>query len=82
VIERCIIDKVTVIGKGSKIGKMQDMGDLGITVVGKNTHVPPGFTIGRSVILGTDLDIEDFDEFTDKTIPNGKKVSADKKKLV
>jgi glucose-1-phosphate adenylyltransferase len=82
VIERCIIDKTAVIGKNAKIGKIQDMGDLGITVIGKNTHVPASFTIGRSVILGTDLDHDDFAEFADKIIPNGKKVGADKKKLV
>src|SRR5258706_16132955 len=73
VIERAIVDKMTVIGQGARIGKLQDMGDLGITVIGKNTRVPAGFTVGRSVVVGTDLDVEDFREFTDKTIANGKK---------
>jgi glucose-1-phosphate adenylyltransferase len=82
VIERCIIDKLTVIGRNSRIGKIQDLGDLGITVIGKNTQIPSGFTVGRNVVLGTDLEPEDFADFTDKTIPNGKKVSADKKKPV
>jgi glucose-1-phosphate adenylyltransferase len=80
VIERCIIDKSTVIGKNSRIGKIQDLGDLGITVVGKNSRIPPGFTIGRNVMLGTDLGPEDFSEFDDKTIPNGKKVTVDRRK--
>ncbi len=78
VIERCIIDKQVVIGQGSHIGKIQDLGDLGITVIGKNTHVPAGFTIGRSVILASDLQADDLAEFADKTIPNGKKIAPKK----
>ena len=41
-----------------------------------------GFTIGRNVVLGTDLTPEDFAEFTDKIIPNGKKVNADKRRMM
>jgi glucose-1-phosphate adenylyltransferase len=74
VIERCIIDKLTVLGAGSQVGKIQDMGDLGITVIGKNTRVPAGFTVGRNVVLGTDLDESDFSDYSDKIIPNGKKI--------
>ncbi len=76
VIERCVIDKMTVIGKNSHIGNIQDLGDLGITVIGKNSRIPAGFTVGRNVVLGTDLEPEDFLEFDDKTIPNGKKVQT------
>jgi glucose-1-phosphate adenylyltransferase len=79
-IDRCIIDKMAVIGQDARVGKIQDMGELGITVVGKNTHVPAGFTIGRNVVLGTDLGPEDFVEFVDKIIPNGKKIGTDKRK--
>jgi glucose-1-phosphate adenylyltransferase len=82
VIERCIIDKLTVIGKNSRLGKIQDLGDLGITVVGKNTRIPAGFTIGRGVVLNTDLEPEDFDEFGDKVIPNGRRVVSDRRKAV
>ncbi len=81
-IDRCIIDKMTVIGQDARIGKIQDMGELGITVVGKNTHVPAGFTIGRNVVLGTDLTPDDFAEFTDKVIPNGKKLGTDKRRML
>lgn len=80
VVERCIIDKMVVVGHEAHIGKIQDMGDLGISVVGKNTRVPAGFTVGRSVVLGTDLTPEDFLEFANKTIPNGKKLTIEKKK--
>ncbi len=70
VVERTIIDKIAVIGHNAHVGKFQDVGDLGITCVGKNTHVPAGFTVGRSVMLGTDLRIEDFAEFEDRSVPN------------
>jgi glucose-1-phosphate adenylyltransferase len=79
-VERAIIDKMTIIGQGARIGKIQDMGDLGITLIGKNTHIPPGFTVGRNVVIGTDLTLDDFGEFADKVIPNGKKIPVDKKR--
>jgi glucose-1-phosphate adenylyltransferase len=82
VVERCVVDKLAVVGKRSRIGKIQDLGDLGITVVGKNTRIPEGFLIGRNVVIGSDLDPEDFNEFADRNIPNGKKFTADKKKQV
>jgi glucose-1-phosphate adenylyltransferase len=71
VVERCILDKIVVIGHNAQVGKIQEMGDLGITSVGKNTHVPAGFTVGRDVTLGTDLRVEDFARFDSKLIPNG-----------
>jgi glucose-1-phosphate adenylyltransferase len=82
IIERCIIDKLAVIGKNSRLGKIQDLGDLGITVVGKNTRVPAGFTVGHGVVLNTDLEPEDFKEFDDKVIPNGRRVISDRRKTV
>ena len=53
---------------------------LGITLIGKNSHIPPGFTVGRNVVVGTDLAIDDFGEFDDKVIPNGKKIPVDRKR--
>jgi glucose-1-phosphate adenylyltransferase len=82
VIERCIIDKQVVIERGAQVGKWQEVGEWGITVVGKNTRIPAGFTVGRNVVLGTDLTYEDFAEFANRTIPNGKKVTVEKKRLV
>jgi glucose-1-phosphate adenylyltransferase len=81
VVERCIVDKIAVIGHNAHVGSIQDVGDLGITCVGKNTHVPAGYTVGRSVILGTDLRLEDFADFPDRSVPHGAKVGfSDKKK--
>ncbi len=71
VVERCILDKIVVIGHNAHVGKIQDMGELGITCVGKNTHVPAGFTVGSGVILGTDLRLENFAAFANKLVPSG-----------
>ena len=60
-IERCIIDKLCVIGHNAIVGEILDTpGDLSITTIGKNTHVPPEIKIGRGAMLGTDLRPEDF----------------------
>ncbi len=79
-LERCILDKIAVIGHDAHVGLIQEMGDLGITCIGKNTHVPPGFTVGRKAILGTDLEDEDFAQFPDKIIPPGTHLGYDRGK--
>jgi glucose-1-phosphate adenylyltransferase len=80
VVERCILDKIVVIGHNARVGKIQEVGDLGITCVGKNTHVPAGYTVGAGSILGTDLRLEDFSSFTNKTVPPGTPVGYNSKK--
>lgn len=79
VVERCILDKIVVIGHNAHVGKIQEMGELGITCVGKNTHVPAGYSIGHSCILGTDLRLEDFAAFPNKSVPNGTQIGYKKK---
>jgi len=74
VVERSIIDKIAVVGHGAHVGSMNNMGDLGITSVGKNTHIPPGFTIGSGCTLGTDLQHADFESFKDQQIPQDTKI--------
>lgn len=79
VVERCILDKICVIGHNARVGSIQDVGDLGITCVGKNTNVPAGYTVGRNVVLGTDLRPEDFAAYENKAIPNGTRIGYKKK---
>ncbi|HVO41330.1 MAG TPA: glucose-1-phosphate adenylyltransferase [Aggregatilineales bacterium] len=82
VLERCIIDKYVVIGQGVNIGKITDIGELGISVVGKNTRIPSGFIIGRNVTISTDLGEPDFMDYIDKTIGgSGKKVTVERRKV-
>lgn len=78
VVERCIIDKIAVIGHGAHVGAVSDVGDLGITCVGKNTHVPAGYVVGHSCVLETDLRLEDFAKFADRYVPSGTKVFRSK----
>jgi glucose-1-phosphate adenylyltransferase len=80
VVERCIVDKIAVIGHNARVGKIAEVGDLGITLVGKNTHVPAGYTVGSDVILGADLREDEFAQFSDKIIPNGAALGYKKKK--
>lgn len=72
VVERAIIDKHVYIGHDAVVGEITEMGDLGLTMIGKNTQVPPGFRIGRNCVLGTDLREDDFAAFkTEKQVPPG-----------
>ncbi len=80
VVERCILDKIVVIGHNAHVGSIQDVGELGITTIGKNTHVPAGYSVGRDVALGTDLRLEDFTQYPDKVVPHGAKVGLNSKK--
>lgn len=80
VVERCILDKIVVVGHNAHVGSIQDVGELGITTVGKDTHIPAGFKVGRNVILGTDLRLEDFEQFKDKVVPNGTRLGYTTKK--
>src|SRR5207249_4537707 len=77
-VERCIIDKRAIVGQGARLGNLQGAGEPGITVVGKDTHIPADFVVGRSVMIGPDLREADFAEWADKNIPNGKKVSVER----
>ncbi|HLU08206.1 MAG TPA: glucose-1-phosphate adenylyltransferase [Oceanobacillus sp.] len=71
IVERAILDKIVVVGHNARVGLYQDVGELGITCVGKDTHIPAGYTIGQNCILGTDLRMEDFEKFKDRVVPNG-----------
>jgi glucose-1-phosphate adenylyltransferase len=79
VVERCILDKIVVVGHNARVGKIQDVGELGITCVGKNTHIPAGYTVGSSCILGTDLRLEHFADYPNKAVPNGIHIGYKKK---
>lgn len=74
VVERCILDKISVIGHRAHVGMSADLGELKITCVGKNSHIPAGFTVGNGCILGTDLRPEDFATFADRIVPSGTRV--------
>ena len=72
VLDRVIIDKQVVIGAGARLGDGDDLGvanklqpdkiNTGVTVIGKGTHIPPGISIGRNVVINADRDESDFPE--------------------
>ncbi|MCC6803886.1 MAG: glucose-1-phosphate adenylyltransferase [Anaerolineae bacterium] len=80
VVERCIVDKIAVIGHNAHVGSIPQMGELGITCIGKNAHVPAGYTVGHGSVLGTDLRMEDFQQFADKIVPSGTKLGFTNRK--
>lgn len=80
VVDKCIVDKQVNIGRGAHLGWGKDyaantLGNLttGITLVGKNTQLPPRLRVGRNCVLVSDLQESDF---TSETIPSGATVSA------
>jgi glucose-1-phosphate adenylyltransferase len=75
-VDRCIVDKIAVIGHGARVGN----GNVGITCVGKNAHVPAGYTVGGKCILDVDLRADDFAKFENKTVPDGVSIKRDKSK--
>jgi len=80
VVERCILDKIVVVGHNAHVGSIQDVGQLGIACIGKNTHIPAGYSVGHSSVLGTDLRLEDFADFPDKIVPPGTMLGYSRKK--
>ncbi len=73
-VERALVDKIAVIGKNARVGSWQDMGDLKITSIGKNSRIPPGFNIGAGSVVGSDCTHESFARFSNMTVPAGSDV--------
>jgi len=68
VVERCIIDKYVKIGARARVGELKEVGDLGLTLIGKNSNVPEDFSVGRNCLLSTDV----TNEKLNKRFPDGK----------
>ncbi|MDH7485061.1 MAG: glucose-1-phosphate adenylyltransferase [Anaerolineae bacterium] len=90
VIERAVVDKQVVVGAGVHLGWGEDMTpnlelpdylDTGITVVGKNAHIPSGLRIGRNVLIHPDVDEDDFAAFADHVVPSGATIRSSRAAL-
>lgn len=80
-VDKVITDKQVIIGAGAVVGQgdekvvneqMPDKLSFGITVVGKNAHIPDGAQIGRNVLIKSNSDEPDFP--ADKIVADGKTV--------
>jgi len=74
-VDRSIVDKIVEIGAGAQVGLGADYtpnrpADLssGLTLIGKNTIIPPNIKIGRNCIIAGDVRPQDF--HTDE-VPSG-----------
>jgi glucose-1-phosphate adenylyltransferase len=67
IVERAILDKNVVVGTDAHIGAGPNV--CGLTLVGKNTRLPPGLCVGCRCVIGSDL-IED--DFTTDRVINGR----------
>lgn len=69
-VERCILDKHVVVGRGATIGTRDGATGRntrfptslfgGLSVIGKETRIPPGIRIGANVIIGPGLSPSDL----------------------
>jgi glucose-1-phosphate adenylyltransferase len=73
-VDRCIIDKNVIVGRGASLGYGTDYtpnNELGMTtgisVVGKGTIIPPNTKVGRNVVVGSDLSESVFNTDTIKS---------------
>ncbi len=80
VVDHAILDKRVRVGSGAWVGWGDDrtpnaLAHLhgGITVVGKNTLIPPHTRIGRNCVIAADLGEDDFES---DLIPSGATVGA------
>jgi glucose-1-phosphate adenylyltransferase len=84
VVERCIVDKDVYIGAGALVGHGEDNTpnarlperiNTGITLIGKNSRIPEGISIGRNVVVHPLSDEKAFGK--SKTIRSGKEIGKD-----
>lgn len=75
VVERAILDKHINVGNGTMVGIEQgraqkdgrrERAENSLTMVGKNTRLPAGLSVGRGSVIDGDLEEEDF--LTDETM--------------
>ena len=84
VLDRVIVDKGAVIGAGARVGfgednkpneQEPDKINTGITVIGKNAHIPTNIGVGRNVVVVPRADEDAFESFGDN-VPSGATVGV------
>jgi glucose-1-phosphate adenylyltransferase len=73
VVDRSILDKEVVVGRGVRVGtgdsgipntERPDIVNAGISIIGKRVTLPPGLQVGRNVIVGPGVHEELLDRET------------------
>ncbi|MBK8051453.1 MAG: glucose-1-phosphate adenylyltransferase [Anaerolineales bacterium] len=86
VVDRCIVDKNVVIGAGAHVGDGDDntpnsmlpeVLNTGLTLIGENSTLPEGITIGRNVVVHPRCDLKSFGK--KKRIASGAIVGVDQR---
>jgi len=61
VIERTILDKRVQVGEGAHVGGGVGDPNIRLTMVGKNSSLPPGLIVESGAEIRTDVSLEDFE---------------------
>jgi glucose-1-phosphate adenylyltransferase len=86
VVDRCIVDKNVVIAAGARIGdgddntpnvSLPEVLNTGLTLIGENSCVPEGITIGRNVVVHPRSEAKAFGK--KKKIASGSEVGANQR---
>jgi len=82
-LDRAVLDKAVVVGEDARIGTGKDFSSLregvhelhsGISVIGKQTCIPRGLSVGRNCVVDSGLKESDFAE---ATVPSGSWVAGE-----
>jgi glucose-1-phosphate adenylyltransferase len=60
IVERAIVDKRVSVGEKAHIGKSEPNGDVHITMIGKNSQIPPQLVVESGAVIATDVVPEDM----------------------
>lgn len=59
-VERTVIDKQVTVGENAHIGGIPVNGELAVSMVGKNSYIPPGLVVEPGAIIATDVIDSDY----------------------
>jgi glucose-1-phosphate adenylyltransferase len=59
-VERAITDKLVTIARDCRIGSLENAHKLKLTLVGKNTILPPSLVVDAGAVIGSDVNPADF----------------------
>ncbi len=60
VVERTIMDKRSIIGARAQVGGVTAEPEPQITMIGKKSRIPAGYTIEAGAVIGSDVDESDY----------------------